>query len=236
MVALLDISAGPEIVTWPMLLAGLGIGALASQLGALTVSSVPDERSGEVGGQQNTVTNLGASIGTALAGAMLISALTSSFFTNVADNRDVPDRVVSQAEVQLTSGVPFLPTRTSRPRSTRRTFVPRSPTRSSTRTPMPASTGCAPPWPCSPCCRSSRLSPDVDSPRCNRSTHASPSRSSSLTEPHEVQVGRNRPRPRGGAGSGRLPRSRQLATSVCRSRPSRRPARDYRPAGKASTA
>ena len=54
MLALLDISAGPEIVTWPMLLAGLGIGALASQLGAVTVSSVPDERTGEVGGLQNT--------------------------------------------------------------------------------------------------------------------------------------------------------------------------------------
>ena len=39
---------------------------------------------------------------------MLISALTSSFFTNIADNPDVPDRVASQAEVQLTSGVPFL--------------------------------------------------------------------------------------------------------------------------------
>jgi MFS family permease len=108
MVALLDISAGPEIVTWPMLLAGLGIGALASQLGAVTVSSVPDERTGEVGGLQNTVTNLGASIGTALAGAVLISALTSSFFTGIADNPDVPDRVVSQAEVELTSGVPFV--------------------------------------------------------------------------------------------------------------------------------
>jgi MFS family permease len=108
MVALLDISAGPEIVTWPMLLAGLGIGALASQLGAVTVSSVPDERSGEVGGLQNTVTNLGASIGTALAGAVLISALTSSFFTNIADNPKVPERVVSQAQVELTSGVPFV--------------------------------------------------------------------------------------------------------------------------------
>ena len=108
MVVLLDISAGPEIVTWPMLLAGLGIGALASQLGAVTVSSVPDERSGEVGGLQNTVTNLGASIGTALAGAVLISALTSSFFTNLADNPNVPDRVVSQAKVELTSGVPFV--------------------------------------------------------------------------------------------------------------------------------
>ena len=108
MIALLDISAGPEIVTWPMLLAGLGVGALASQLGAVTVSSVPDERSGEVGGLQNTVTNLGASIGTALAGAVLISALSSSFFADIADNPNVPDRVVSQAEVELTSGVPFV--------------------------------------------------------------------------------------------------------------------------------
>jgi hypothetical protein len=108
MVVLLDVGAGPEIVTWPMLLAGLGIGALASQLGAVTVSSVPDERSGEVGGLQNTVTNLGASIGTALAGAVLISALTTSFFANLDANPDVPDQVVSQAEVQLTSGVPFI--------------------------------------------------------------------------------------------------------------------------------
>jgi hypothetical protein len=108
MVALLDISAGPEVVTWPMLLAGLGIGALASQLGAVTVSSVPDERSGEVGGLQNTVTNLGASIGTALAGAVLIAALTSSFYANIAGNPDIPERVVSQAHVELTSGVPFV--------------------------------------------------------------------------------------------------------------------------------
>ncbi|MGH3489077.1 MAG: MFS transporter, partial [Actinopolymorphaceae bacterium] len=77
--AALDLGAGPEIVTWPMLLAGLGVGALASQLGSVTVSGVPDERTTDVGGLQNTVTNLGASIGTALAGAVLISALTASF-------------------------------------------------------------------------------------------------------------------------------------------------------------
>src|SRR5262249_48096296 len=102
------IGAGPEIVTWPMLLAGLGIGALASQLGAVTVSSVPDERSGEVGGLQNTVTNLGASIGTALAGAVLISALTSSFFANFADSPTVRGRVASEAPVELPSGLPFV--------------------------------------------------------------------------------------------------------------------------------
>src|SRR5216683_5981426 len=42
MVALLDIGAGPEIVTWPMLLAGLGVGALASQLGSVPFTSDKD--------------------------------------------------------------------------------------------------------------------------------------------------------------------------------------------------
>jgi MFS family permease len=108
MVAALDAGAGPEIVTWPMLLAGLGVGALASQLGSVTVSAVPDEQSGDVGGIQNTVTNLGASIGTALAGAVLISALTTSFFTGLAKNPDVPASVQDQAKVELSSGVPFV--------------------------------------------------------------------------------------------------------------------------------
>jgi len=108
MVAALDAGAGPEIVTWPMLLAGLGVGALASQLGSVTVSSVPDEQSGEVGGLQNTLTNLGASIGTALAGAVLIAALSTSFLTGVQQNPAVPAEVKSKATVQLAAGVPFV--------------------------------------------------------------------------------------------------------------------------------
>ncbi|HEV7757610.1 MAG TPA: MFS transporter [Acidimicrobiales bacterium] len=108
MAVALDAGAGPEIVTWPMLLAGLGIGALASQLGAVTVSAVPDEQAGEVGGLQNTVTNLGASIGTALAGAVLISTLTSSFVAGVERNPDVPASVTADAGVRLAAGIPFV--------------------------------------------------------------------------------------------------------------------------------
>ena len=91
-----------------MLLAGLGVGALASQLGAVTVSAVPDEQSGEVGGLQNTVTNLGASIGVALAGAVLISALSASFFAGIEDNPAVPEELTSTAQVELASGIPFI--------------------------------------------------------------------------------------------------------------------------------
>jgi MFS family permease len=107
MIAALDAGAGPEIVTWPMLLAGAGVGSLASQLGAVTVSAVPDEQTGEVGGLQNTVTNLGASIGTAVAGAVLIAALSSSLLTGISSNAAVSAELKSQSQVELVSGVPF---------------------------------------------------------------------------------------------------------------------------------
>src|SRR5206468_10552356 len=100
--AAIDVNAGAEIVTIPLLLTGLGIGALASQLGAVTVSAVPDELSPEVGGVQNTATNLGASIGTALAGAILIATLTTSFATNIQNSDAIPARAKSQAHTQLT--------------------------------------------------------------------------------------------------------------------------------------
>ena len=105
----LELGAGPEIVTLPLLLAGLGIGALASQLGAVTVSSVPDEQSPEVGGLQNTFTNLGASVGTALAGAILVSALTTSFFTGIQDNPAIPETLTSKAQVEFAGGIQFIP-------------------------------------------------------------------------------------------------------------------------------
>ena len=108
LVAALEAGAGAEIVTWPLLLAGLGIGALASQLGSIAVSAVPDEQSSEVGGLQNTVTNLGISVGTALTGAIVIAALSSSFLTGVEENRAVPAPVKAQASTELSGGIPFL--------------------------------------------------------------------------------------------------------------------------------
>ena len=104
----LDVDASASVVTVPLLLIGLGFGGLASQLGAITVSAVPDEQSPEVGGLQNTATQFGASIGTALAGAILITSLTASFLSGIAEKPDVPPEVTSQANVELANGIPFI--------------------------------------------------------------------------------------------------------------------------------
>ena len=98
----------PSIVTVPMLVIGLGLGALASQLGSVTVSAAPEELAPEVGGLQNTASQFGASLGTALAGSVLIAALTTSFFSGIAENPEVPPEVADQANVELASGVPFI--------------------------------------------------------------------------------------------------------------------------------
>ncbi|QCQ92915.1 MFS transporter [Rhodococcus sp. SGAir0479] len=104
----MDPGANAGVVAVPMLLMGLGLGALASQLGAVTVSAVPDSRSAEVGGLQNTATNLGASLGTALIGSVLIATLTTSVVAGLQDDPRVPETVREQATTELASGVPFL--------------------------------------------------------------------------------------------------------------------------------
>jgi EmrB/QacA subfamily drug resistance transporter len=104
----IDLDANAAVVLIPMLLIGLGIGALASQLGAVTVSAVPDEKSPEVGGLQNTASQLGSSIGTALAGSIMIAVLTASFITGIQQNADVPQEVKDKASTELVAGVPFI--------------------------------------------------------------------------------------------------------------------------------
>ncbi len=108
LIGALDADATAGVVTVPLLVIGLGLGALASQLGAVTVSAAPEELSPEVGGLQNTASQFGASLGTALAGSVLIGALTASFLAGIAANPDVPSGVVDQANVELAGGIQFI--------------------------------------------------------------------------------------------------------------------------------
>ncbi len=108
LVAGLSPGANAAVVSLPLLLIGLGMGALSSQLGAAAVSAVAESEAAEVGGLQNTVTNLGASMGTALVGSILIIVLTASLAHGITENPAIPQRVKDQTAVQMQSGVPFV--------------------------------------------------------------------------------------------------------------------------------
>jgi MFS family permease len=88
---------------------GVGAGLMLSQLGNVIMSSVDPDKTNEAGGLQGTAQNLGASLGTALIGAVLIAALTSGFTSRVEDNPAVSGPAREQVAQAAEKGIPVVP-------------------------------------------------------------------------------------------------------------------------------
>jgi EmrB/QacA subfamily drug resistance transporter len=88
---------------------GVGAGLLISQLGNIIMSSSPEAKSNEAGGLQGTAQNLGASLGTALIGSILIATLSSGFVARVAENPRVPERARQEIAQRAQQGIPVVP-------------------------------------------------------------------------------------------------------------------------------
>ncbi len=67
-----------------LLLIGLGIGVMLTPSVNIVQSAFPEEKQGEISGLSRSISNLGSSFGTAIAGTILISNLTSGNGTYVA--------------------------------------------------------------------------------------------------------------------------------------------------------
>ena len=104
----------PEIVTTPFAIAmgtfGVAMGLIVSQLGNIVQSAVGEGDRGEAGGLQYTSQQLGASLGTALIGAIVISGLAASFQADVQANPQISAAAKQEVGVRLESGVSFVPT------------------------------------------------------------------------------------------------------------------------------
>jgi MFS family permease len=91
-----------------LVLMGLGAGLLASQLGNVIMSSVDPSETSEAGGLQGTALNLGASIGTALIGAVLIVGLVNGFNSRLADNPQVSPSVRQTISTNTEEGIDII--------------------------------------------------------------------------------------------------------------------------------
>jgi MFS family permease len=72
----------------PLLLAGLGLGLLVSQINNYTLAPISEERAGEAAGLNSAAGSFGLSLGLAVAGAVMLATLSISF-THKSDSSNV---------------------------------------------------------------------------------------------------------------------------------------------------
>jgi hypothetical protein len=109
MLATLDVTLNDTGFKVALVLVGVGAGLLASQLGNVIMSSVDPSKTSETGGLQGTAQNLGASVGTALIGAVLIVGLTNGFHERITDNPQVPEAARETIIANTTQGIDIAP-------------------------------------------------------------------------------------------------------------------------------
>lgn len=105
----IDVKLNGAAFALSLILFGIGAGLLMSQVGNVIMSSAPPESANEAGGLQGTAQNLGASLGTALIGAILLTSLTSSFVSRVSENPALPQDVRTSITTQAEKGVDIVP-------------------------------------------------------------------------------------------------------------------------------
>jgi len=84
----------------PLMLCGAGLGLLVSQINNYTLAPISDERVGEAAGVNSSISSFGLSVGLAVAGAILLAALSISFSAKAdASNVLAPDQKDHVADV-----------------------------------------------------------------------------------------------------------------------------------------
>jgi MFS family permease len=110
LVGTIDVKLNETSFKLSLALFGVGAGLLMSQLGNVIMSSAPPEKTNEAGGLQGTAQNLGASLGTALIGSVLLGGLLTGFTNRLAENPAVSEPVRTQIEAATEKGIDIVTT------------------------------------------------------------------------------------------------------------------------------
>ena len=110
MAGTIDVTLNETGFKLSLALFGVGAGLLMSQLGNVIMSSAPQEKTNEAGGLQGTAQNLGASLGTALIGSVLLTGLLTGFNDRIAENPALSDSAKTQISAATENGIEIVTT------------------------------------------------------------------------------------------------------------------------------
>lgn len=110
LVSTIDVSLNESAFKLSLALFGVGAGLMMSQLGNVIMSSAPPENTNEAGGLQGTAQNLGASLGTALIGSVLLAGLLTGLNARIAENPALSESAKTQLTAATEQGIEIVTT------------------------------------------------------------------------------------------------------------------------------
>jgi MFS family permease len=109
MLGTLDVELNDTGFRVALVFIGAGAGLLASQLGNVIMSSVAPTQTSEAGGLQGTAQNLGASLGTAIIGAVLLASLATGVTERISANAEIPEAAQATIVAKAEEGIDIVP-------------------------------------------------------------------------------------------------------------------------------
>lgn len=106
----LSVNATATTFAPALALMGIGMGFTMASISNLTLSAVSPEQSGEASGVNNTLRQVGGTLGTALIGAVLISSISSNLENGIKNSTVIPEKaksVIAENISKQTSSVEF---------------------------------------------------------------------------------------------------------------------------------
>ena len=91
MILMLKPDSASTVLVPGLLLFGLGMGLVFSQINNLTLSAVEPHLAGEASGVNNTMRQVGSSFGAAIIGAALFASIASQIQIKIQDDPTIPD-------------------------------------------------------------------------------------------------------------------------------------------------
>ena len=125
-----------------VLVVGIGLGLIASQVTNVNLASAGPEKTSETGALQGTAQNLGSALGTAIIGSLLLGLLTTTFDHRVENDAALPYGPRHEVSAKTSEGLAVHPARSGGRRPARRkayrlrsspSWKPSTPSRRSTR-------------------------------------------------------------------------------------------------------
>lgn len=109
LVLTIDPAFDPLPFAGSVLVVGIGLGLVGSQVSNVNMATAGPDKTSETGALQGTAQNLGGALGTALIGSILLSFLTATFDHRVDSDRTLPAPARQEIREKTDTGLSFVP-------------------------------------------------------------------------------------------------------------------------------